>query len=164
MSVFISGVKFLHLFSLVVWVGTIVFFSFFAAPSIFKVLPRQGPGVVAGEVVGAIFPKYWLVGYFSGVLSVVTLLIVSYVEKSLPHARVFLLTLMTGVTFYSGLVVGKEAASIKADIKGAEERGDLETKEALREVFKKVHAKSSILNMTVLALGLVVVFLTAQRL
>ena len=40
---------------MVIWVGMIVFFTFFAAPSIFKALPRE----LAGEVIGHIFPKYW---------------------------------------------------------------------------------------------------------
>jgi small-conductance mechanosensitive channel len=153
----LSLIKFIHLSSLVVWIGMIVFFSFFAAPSIFKVLPRE----TAGEVVGAIFPKYWIMGYISSVAALATLLVISYAEKTLPIARVLILAIMTVTTFYSGLVVGKRAVSIKAQIKAAEEPAE---KESLRVVFKKVHEKSSRLNMAVLALGVLLVFLTAQGL
>jgi hypothetical protein len=150
-------IKFVHLSSLVVWMGTVVFFSFFAAPGIFKALPRE----TAGEVVGAIFPSYWMTGYSSSLAALFSLLVISYAEKSFPVARVLVLAVMTGTTFYSGLVVGGEAAAIKARIKAAE---DKEVKESLRAVFKKVHRRSSVLNMTVLALGAVVVFLTARGL
>ncbi|MCK5237718.1 MAG: DUF4149 domain-containing protein, partial [Deltaproteobacteria bacterium] len=61
--------KFVHLLSIVTWVGMLIFFSFVAAPSIFKVLPRES----AGDVVGSIFPKYWLLGYLCGALSILSL-------------------------------------------------------------------------------------------
>ncbi len=150
-------IRFVHLSSLVVWMGTVVFFSFFAAPGIFKALPRE----TAGEVVGAIFPSYWMTGYISSVAAFFSLLVISYAEKSFPVMRVLVLAVMTGMTFYSGLAVGGEAAAIKARIKAAE---DPLEKESLRAVFKKVHRRSSMLNMTVLALGVVVVFLTARGL
>jgi uncharacterized membrane protein len=150
-------IKFIHLTSLVVWIGMIVFFSFFAAPSIFKVLPRE----TAGEVVGAIFPKYWMIGYISSVAALTTLLIFSYAEKTFPLARFLLLAVMTFTTFYSGFVVGNEAVRIKAQIRATEDQAE---KESLRALFKKVHARSSLLNMTVLALGVFVIFLTAQGL
>ena len=44
-------IKFLHLLSLSIWVGAMVFFSFVAAPAIFKTLPRE----TSGDVVGKIF-------------------------------------------------------------------------------------------------------------
>ncbi len=153
----LSFINFIHLSSLVVWVGMIVFFSFFAAPAIFRVLPRE----TAGEVVGEIFPKYWLVGYISSVAALATLIILSYADKTFPFTRVLLLAIMAVTTFYSGLVVGREAVSIKKKIKAAE---DPHEKESLRAEFKRVHARSSVLNMTVLALGVVVVFLTARGL
>jgi uncharacterized membrane protein len=153
----VSLINFIHLSSLVVWIGMIVFFSFFAAPAIFKLLPRE----TAGEVVGEIFPKYWLVGYISSVAALSTLITLSFVHKTFPFARLFILAFMTVTTFYSGLVVGKEAVSIKKKIK---EAGDTAQKESLRAEFKKVHSRSSLLNMTALVLGVVVVYLTARGL
>jgi uncharacterized membrane protein YeiB len=120
----LSLIKFIHLSSLVVWIGMIV-------------------------------------GYISSVAALATLLVISYAEKTLPIARVLILAIMTVTTFYSGLVVGKRAVSIKAQIKAAEEPAE---KESLRAVFKKVHERSSRLNMTVLALGVLLVFLTARGL
>ena len=148
-------VKFVHLLSIVVWLGMLLFFTFLAAPSIFKVLPREA----AGAVVGDIFPKYWAVGYVAGALSLITLIIISYAEKGFPAARILILAVMTATTFYSGLSVGARAREIKAEIRVTEEAGK---KEALRKDFLKVHFISSVLNIVVIALGLVLVFLTAR--
>ena len=150
-------VKFLHLMSLSIWVGSIVFFSFFAAPSIFKKLPREA----AGDVVGDIFPKYRAIGYASSAVLLVTLAIMMNFEKNSRYSMPVLLVLMAAIGLYSGLVVGKQAASIKAGMKASAEA---EKKETLRAEFRKVHAISSILNMSVLALGIVFIFLTSMKL
>ncbi|MFQ5442331.1 MAG: DUF4149 domain-containing protein [Thermodesulfobacteriota bacterium] len=149
--------KFIHLMSMVIWLGSLIFFSFFAAPSIFKALPREE----AGTVVGHIFPKYWAIGYVSSSLALITLLIFSYTEKSFPALRVLLLAAMTAVTFYSGLSVGSRARAIKAEIKVTV---DPEQKQLLRKKFKKVHIISSTLNLIIIAGGVVLVFLTSQGL
>ncbi|MFZ3073187.1 MAG: DUF4149 domain-containing protein [Thermodesulfobacteriota bacterium] len=150
-------IKFLHLLSMSIWVGSIVFFSFFAAPIIFKKLPRE----VAGDVVGGIFPKYWAIGYAGGAVSLLTLAIMMISEKDRLYARLVLLVLMLCVSLYSGLAVGKRAASLKAEMRAS---GNAEEKDALRARFRKVHAISSILNMTVLALGSAFIFLTSMEL
>ena len=154
----IIAVKFLYLLSIVVWIGSIVFFSFLAAPSIFKVLPRE----TAGEVVGDIFPKYWMVGYAASLLALSTLLIDSMSTHTSPFAEIAILVAMSLLGFYAGLVVGAKARDIKADIKKAE-ASDSEV-ELLRRAFKRVHAVSAILNMLVLCLGLVLIYFTALRL
>lgn len=150
----IVALNFIHLLSLVIWIGMLIFFSLFAAPSIFKVLPRE----TAGEVVGAIFPKYWMIGYISSIVALGSLIYLAYVQNTFPAARIAVLIIMTGVTFYSGLVVGARARAIKKEIKAA---GTDEDKARLRGEFKKVHAKSSILNISVIILGVLVVYLTS---
>jgi len=84
-------IRFIHLSSLVVWIGSIVFFSFIAAPGIFKALPRE----TAGDVVGEIFPKYWLIGYICSIAALLTLAYMSAYEKSVPVIKISLLVLMT---------------------------------------------------------------------
>ncbi len=157
MTVLIPIVKFIHLIAIVVWVGGVVFFSLIAAPSIFKVLARQ----LAGDVVGDIFPKYWLMGYACSTLALSTLLFLSYSEDNYPYARLLILFVMAVLSFFSGLVLGRKAAAIKAKMKS---EADAETKDALRARFGKIHAVSSVMNMTVMALGVVVVFLTSMEL
>lgn len=151
----ITALRFIHLLSLVSWIGMISFFTFFAAPSIFKILPRE----LAGDVVGDIFPKYWVIGYISSIVAIASLAALGVMEKSLPVARIILLVVMTSVTFYSGLVVAKEAVRIKAESRVAENQAK---KDELRGAFKKVHAVSASLNIFVFILGLVVLFLTSR--
>ena len=100
--------RFLLLISMAVWVGMLIFFTFFITPSIFKVLPRE----LAGELVGVIFPKYWMVGYAAGALSLLSIIAISLIEKSFPTAVLSLVALMTALTFYSGLVVGAKAKTM----------------------------------------------------
>ncbi len=146
--------QFLYLLALVIWVGAIVFFSFCAAPSVFKVLEREK----AGEVIGDIFPKYWLLGYVCGVVGSLSLIFIGISGGGFYAGRFVLFVAMTALGFYSGLVVGKKARAVKAEVYAA--TGEAE-KERLRSVFKKIHAKSAILNMIILAFGLVIVYLTA---
>ncbi len=147
-------IRFIHLLSIVVWFGSIVFFSFIAAPAIFKVLPRE----TAGDVVGEIFPKYWLIGYICSITLLLTLAYMSAYEKTIPIVKISLLVLMTLITFYSGLAVGGKAREIKAEIKTVE---DPAKKESLRMEFKSLHLRSVILNVAVLMLGIVFIFFTA---
>ena len=149
-------IRFIHLLSLVVWIGGMIFFSFIAAPSIFKALPRE----TAGDVVGDIFPKYWLMGYLCSITALATIIILSYIERSYPLARVGLLVLMTALTFYSGLVVGAKAREVKAQIRMIE---DVSKKEILKSEFNTLHKMSTILNISILILGLVVIFLTTYQ-
>ena len=65
--------NFIYLSSIVIWIGMIFFTTFFAAPSIFKVLPRE----TAGEVMGSIFPKYWIIGYASSLTALGSTLAIS---------------------------------------------------------------------------------------
>ncbi|MBI3399485.1 MAG: DUF4149 domain-containing protein [Deltaproteobacteria bacterium] len=144
--------KFIHLLSLVIWVGGIIFFSFIAAPSIFKVLPRE----TAGDVVGDIFPKYWMMGYICSITALVTIIALSFLGRTYPWVRIGLLVLMVGMTFYSGLAVGAKAREVKAQIHTTE---DPAKKEMLRAEFKTMHKRSAILNGIILAFGLVVIFI-----
>ncbi len=52
-------VKWLYVLALVVWVGEVVFFSFVAAPALFRTFPP----VEAGRAVGAILPIYYQLAY-----------------------------------------------------------------------------------------------------
>ena len=50
-------INYIYLLSLVCWLGSVIFFSFVAAPGIFKTLEREK----AGEVIGVIFPRYYFI-------------------------------------------------------------------------------------------------------
>ncbi len=148
MAVFIN---FIHLLGLVMWLGSIIFFSFFAAPPIFKLLDRKQ----AGEVVGAIFPKYYGIGYVCSVLVTATAFMGS--GGSMDPRMVFL-ALMTACTFYAGMVISPQARQVKMAL--LEKPGDAE----LEKQFSSLHKFSVMLNSTVLIFGLGLLWITAMGL
>ena len=152
----ITFAKFFHFMTLIIWIGTIIFFSFFGAPSIFKVLDRE----LAGDVVGDIFPKYWMIGYICSPIALGTLLFLQKLGTLNTTGRVVILSIMLINVYCSGLVVGTKAKSVKAEMRATE---DVEKKELIRKHFMKIHGISMMMNLTVLILGIVVIFITAYH-
>jgi len=145
-------IHFIHLLSLVMWLGSIIFFSFFAAPPIFRLLDRQQ----AGEVVGAIFPKYYGIGYICSVLAAATLMMS---PRGMEGPPLIFLTVMAACTFYAGLVINPQARVLKQKM-----QEQPENREALEPQFRSLHGWSVGLNATVLVFGLGLLFTTAMRL
>jgi hypothetical protein len=121
--------------SLGVWLGSIVFFSFVAAPTTFDVL-----GDDAGRVVNAIFPKYYSFGTALGFVA-------------------FAAALLVGVGPFEGVLLGGLALvgvalnlyARQVLIPKMEEAGD--------DAFAQYHKQSVALNgvtMLAVAVGLVV--------
>ena len=144
-------IHFIHLLSLVMWMGSIIFFSFFAAPVVFRLLDRQK----AGEVVGAIFPKYYGVGYICSVLATATL---ALSPRGMEGPPLIFLTVMAACTFYAGLVINPQARVLKLQMQEQPEK-----REALEPQFKSLHGWSVRLNATVLIFGLGLLWTTAMR-
>ena len=140
-------IKYIHLLTLIVWFGSMIFFSFIAAPSIFSILPKD----TAGDVVGDIFPKYFLIGYISSLLLLGTLLWLGRGQLRAVTVPLSIIFLMTCLTFYSGLIIGTKARSIKQEIRQTSEETK---KEDLRKAFKKIHGVSMMLNISVIILSL----------
>lgn len=147
-------INFIHLLSLVCWIGAIVFFSFFTAPAVFKTLDRPA----AGELIGVVFPRYYSLGYLCSTLLLITYLL--GVEAVSVWKTGLILVIIMG-TFIAGMIVQPKARDLKIKIKSAsseEDRSIYETR------FKKLHSLSVQLNSTVLFAGLVLLWLTAQGL
>ena len=147
-------IHFIYIVSLACWVGSIVFFSFFAAPVIFTLLDREK----AGEVVGVIFPRYYLLGYVCAALTLPALLVST---ENLLGAKSILLFVMIAGWFCAGLFVSPKARDLKARIKSD---GSAEEKEPLEAQFKTMHSLAVKLNGTVLLAGLGLLWLSATGL
>ncbi|MDH5764305.1 MAG: DUF4149 domain-containing protein [Nitrospinota bacterium] len=145
-------IQFIHLLSLVIWMGSIIFFSFFAAPAVFRLLDRQK----AGEVVGAIFPKYYAIGYICSILAAATLIQSPGGMKGPP---LIFLTVMAACTFYAGLVINPQARALKQQMLDQPEH-----REAIEPQFRSLHGWSVRLNASVLIFGLGLLWTTAMRL
>ena len=143
-------INFIYLLSLVCWVGSIIFFSFFVAPVVFKTLEREK----AGELVGIIFPRYYMIGYVCGVLVLVALLLTGPETAGLKWCAWGIMMLGT---VCAGLAVNPKARILKEKLKDAPEteKPDLEAR------FKTLHSLSVKLNATVLFAGLWLLWLTA---
>ena len=146
--------NFIYLLSVVIWIGTIFFTTFFVAPSVFKVLPREQ----AGEVMGSVFPKYWIVGYVTSVLALGSTILISRALGFYPGERMTILIIMTVLSFFSGLVIGRKARAIKGLMKEA----DAQEKAELRKSFGKVHGVSAMINLLILILGVILIFIMAR--
>ncbi len=137
------------LLALVVWIGSIIFFSFVVAPTVFRVLSPPD----AGRVVRAVFPKYYLVGIVCGVIAIGAFLIMSSshsVWASIAVAQIVLLAVMVGINIYA-------RQSLTPRINVARDAGDGE-----KARFDRLHRQSVMLNGMVLLLGLVVLLLIGQ--
>ena len=146
-------INFIYLLSLVCWVGSIFFFSFFVAPVVFKTLEREK----AGELVGIIFPRYYIIGYVCGVLVLVTLLLTGPETVGLKWCAWGIMMLGTAS---AGLGVNPRAKTLKEKLKDASEteKPDLEAR------FTTLHSLSVKLNAAVLFAGLWLLWLTSAKL
>ena len=144
--------NFIYLLSLVVWIGSIVFFSFFVAPVVFKSLEREK----AGELVGIIFPRYYKLGYACG-----TLILLSFLASGTEgiDLKWFAWGTMCLTSVLAGVVVNPKAKLLKEKIKSVteEDKPELETK------FKSLHSFSVKLNAVTLFSGLWLIALTTSN-
>ncbi|HUO06626.1 MAG TPA: DUF4149 domain-containing protein [Candidatus Binataceae bacterium] len=137
---------FIYLLALAIWIGAIVFFSFFTAPAVFQNLPRSE----AGTVVGAIFPRYYALGYVAGAISLAAAV---YFAMS-REARVWwsgaaiTLAIALGISVYAGAAILPRAHALRAVVE--QDNPDPERKAE----FDQLHRLSVILNGSVLLLDL----------
>ena len=113
--------NFIYLLSLVCWLGSIIFFSFFVAPVVFKTLDREK----AGEIVGIIFPRYYKLGYVCGALILLSFMMIG--DVGLKWCAWGIMVLGSGL---AGLVINPKAKKIKEQLKSLpdNEKSTLETK------------------------------------
>lgn len=145
--------KFVHLFSLIAWFGGVLFFSAVVAPVVFKTFPLEQ----AGDVVGAIFPFFYLMGYIFGPIALVSLY---FSSKKRPWFRLLLIGVMLVSTLYGGLVAGKKAGELRLQVRQEQDAGQ---KLVLKENFHTQHRLSMVANSLVLLLVPVMTWMTARK-
>jgi len=150
--------QFLYLLGLVLWVGGIVFFSFFTTPTIFTTLPKE----MASQVITAIFPRYYLLGYIAGGMMLFGTVVETLLVKQWPWIRLVLVIVMLGASVYAGVVVRPQVHDLKIQMKTVEEGTELGS--TLKARFDGLHRFSVILNMIVLGCGLALIGIVAFRL
>jgi uncharacterized membrane protein len=148
--------RFIYLLSIALWLGGMAFFSFMAAPSIFKVLPREE----AGKVVSDIFPKYYWQGLICGAIALVTSVALGTRDRwnSLLIVRTITIGVMVIGILYAVVILQPKIQAVKAQITSFE---SLAPTDPLRLEFGRLHGRSFSVNAAVLLLGVIVVFITA---
>lgn len=151
-------IQWLYLLALTLWVGGIVFFSFFTTPALFANLPKD----MASQMITILFPRYYMLGYVCGGTLLLSTLVESILVRQLPLIRLLVILLMLGSTVYAGVIVRPEVHNLKIQMKTVEEGTDLGNH--LKAKFDGLHRLSVILNMVVLVSGIFLVGIVAFRL
>jgi len=148
--------RFIYLLSIALWLGGMAFFSFIAAPSIFKALPREE----AGKVVSDIFPKYYWQGMICGAIALVTSVALGMRDRwnMLLIVRTIIIGVMVIGILYAVVILQPKVQAVKAQITSFE---SLTPTDPLRLEFGRLHGRSFSVNAAVLLLGVIVVFITA---
>ncbi|MGD0117336.1 MAG: DUF4149 domain-containing protein [Candidatus Binatus sp.] len=136
----------IYLAALGCWLGGIVFFSFFTAPAVFTNLPRHE----AGQLISVIFPRYYMLGYIAGTISVALAiyLTAAHSPRLWWSLTALALAIGLGITFYAGMVILPRADALRAVTEDP-------NPDAVRKAeFDSLHHTSVILNGTVLLLNL----------
>jgi uncharacterized membrane protein len=135
-----------------VWVGSILFFSFVAAPTAFRSLDTQD----AGLFIRGIFPKYYMFGIICGVLTLAAgagyrAMRGDWAGRSAVTLAIVGAMFLTTVYARQGLMPVIER---RRDARAAAEEGT-EAYVAAQQKFRAGHRASVILNLAVLILGIV---------
>jgi hypothetical protein len=136
----------IYLAALGCWLGGIVFFSFFTAPAVFTILPRHE----AGQLISTIFPRYYMLGYVVGTISLVLAIYLTAMRgpRMWWGGATVVLAIALGITFYAGTVILPRADAIRTVTE------DPNPDPARKAEFDRLHRLSVILNGAVLLLNL----------
>ena len=152
-----ATLRFLQIFSLGLWLGSILFFSFVVTQGAFAVLPNKD---LAGALVGYTLTRLHIIGIVAGC---VYLLATAALEKSVgalvsPAALLVLLMIVCTMLSQYGVIVRMDA--LKLQMGSVEAAG---ADNPLRVAFDRLHQYSVWLESVVLFSGLAALFLTAKR-
>jgi hypothetical protein len=153
-----SFLRFLMLLSLIVWIGGIIFFSVMA-PTAFHVLPTR---LLAGTLVGSLLTKLHWIAIGSGVVYLISSLAYSRVTDGTAHVftlRHVVICVMLALTLFSQFWIAPRMHTLRAQVANFDTAATLN--DAARLQFDALHAWSTRVEVTVLLMGLAVVYMTA---
>ncbi len=136
------------------WVGGIFLFTFIVTPVIFKSYGRD----MAGEIVGRLFPSYFIFSVVVSVLSLV-LFLVSFQNRGINGYKLSLLLLIAAVvlSLYVSVRLHPEIKKVKQEIASFESSSP---EDPLRKRFRSLHAQSAILNILMLVDGVALLLIS----
>jgi hypothetical protein len=152
-----QAVKYVYLLTLVLWVGSIVFFSFVVAPTIFKVLSPED----AAKLQRAMFPKYYLWGIVCaglGIACVATLLATHVFNLRAAILSLLLIAGCGAANLWMRQGVMPQMLKVRQQVAEARAAGR-ELGPELEAEWKAMHGLSVKVNGAVLLCGLVLLYL-----
>jgi hypothetical protein len=152
-----ATLRFLQIFALGTWVGSILFFSFVVTQGAFSVLPNAD---LAGALVGYSLGRLHIVGIVAGVVYLLATVANERSIGALAHPAallVFVMIVCTMVSQYSVIarmdILRVQMGSVEATTAG----------NPLRAAFDRLHQYSVWIESAVLLSGLIALFLTARQ-
>jgi uncharacterized membrane protein len=148
--------KSLYTLLLALWVGGISLFTFIVTPEIFRSYARDA----AGEIVGRLFPGYFL---FTLVLSVLVLLVLPLVRQSFGNASfrwsIILAVIAVFINVFIFFKLHPQMRQLKQEIRSFESQ---QVDAPARTTFRKLHAVSMTLNLILLADGVTLLLISTS--
>jgi uncharacterized membrane protein len=156
-----SFLRFLMLLSLVVWLGGVIFLAFVEAPTAFSpgLLPTRH---MAGSIVGRSLDLLHYMAIVSGIVFLIASMLYSRMATGNTRplaARHLLIALMLLLTVISQFAISPKMHAIRAEA-GVIDNVPLDS--PLRMEFNRLHVWSEKFEESVLLLGLVALYTTAQ--
>lgn len=147
---------FVYLLALACWLGGMIFFTSIIAPVVFTLLPIAE----AGKLVAGVFPRYYLLGYVAGAISVA--LAIYFVIEQQPRLwwslSALALTAALGLTLYAGMIIRPQVEGLRSVV-------EAENPDPVRRAeFDRLHRLSVMLNGGVILFNLTALFTTATAL
>ena len=137
------------------WIGGISLFTFIITPAVFKYFERD----MAGNIVGKLFPGYFM---YNVVLSVLALILLITIRSSFTKWGFKLsLILVISAVIINIFVAFKLHPEIKKVKQGIHSFESTDKNSLLRKKFGKLHAVSASLNLLLLADGVTLLLISS---
>jgi uncharacterized membrane protein len=143
---------YLYAIALSLWVGGMSVFTFLVTPVIFRSFSRDE----AGQIVGKLFPLYFPFTLAVCAAALVFLLLLGW-ERGGPGYRISLLLVSFAVvlTLYVNFRLYPEVEKVKQEVRSFETAPE----DPARIRFRRLHAQSAVINLLIIADGLVLLVL-----
>jgi hypothetical protein len=139
---------------LALWVGGISLFTFIVTPDIFMSYSRD----VAGEIVGVLFPHYFL---FTLILSILVLLVLPLCRRLFGQTAfrwsLALIVIAIAINIFVIFKLYPEIRQVKQEVRSFQ---SIPEDAPARKTFRKLHAVSAMLNLMILADGVTLLLIS----
>ena len=133
---------------LALWVGGIALFTFIITPAIFNSYSRD----MAGEIVGQLFPGYFLYNLVLSLLALIFFFIPwSDIAQKRFRLSLFCIVIAVLVNIFVCFKLHPEIKAMKKEIHSFE---TVSSDDPLRMKFRRLHGISAVLNLLLLADGI----------